>query len=336
MNRARTIVAGLLLSWLALAAPAFAEALRCAQCAVEISGRHLVAGERRYCSQDCFEETLPRCAACNGTIRGRFWKRGGRDYCDRACARSTLRRCHGCGEPVERGRTAKGRLYCERDAALPPCVGCGLPSVDGRTLTGGRRVCGECRNDLVDTHERAEPLYRRAAESVEAVTGTPLGELPPFRLVSLDELLAAGRGVLGPGAAGLFLAEREYQVVDGKRSRIGRLVSSEILLLRGQAPADFEAAAAHELVHLLMAQRLPLAESEGPDWLSEGAAEYVAWIAARRAGHEELAARMSAKDPPYGTGLRWMQRRFGEAGWREFVRWLRRQEPARLPASPGN
>jgi hypothetical protein len=336
VNRRRGLVAALLLSLIVLAAPALAEELRCASCGHDIAGRHLVSGELRYCSQDCFDESRPRCAACNSTIGNRFWKRDGRRFCSKACARSTLRRCDGCGEPVERGRTAKDRLYCERDAALPPCISCGLPSVDGRTLTGGRRVCGECRSGLVDTHERAVPLYRRAAESVETITGTPLGELPPFRLVSMDELLAAGEGVLGAGAAGLFLGEREYDVVDGRRARVGRLVDAEILLLSAQGPADFEAAAAHELVHLLMSQRFPEAEEHGPDWLSEGAAEYVAWIAARRAGHDGLADRMTGKDPPYGTGLRWMQRRFGDDGWRDFVRWLRRQDPARLPPSPRN
>ena len=308
----------------------------CASCGELISGRHLVSDGKRYCSQACFERTLPHCAACNATITGRYWERHGKRYCSEECGRSTLQRCFACGEPVTQGRTAKGRVYCERDAALPSCVSCGLPAVDGKELTGGRWVCGECRHDLIDTKERAEPLYRRAAEAVEAITGLELGDLPAFRLVSQEELLEAGKGLLGPGAAGLFRGEREYEVINGKRAPVGRLVGSDILLLRAQSPADFEVAAVHELTHLLMSQRFAAAEELGPEWLSEGAAEYVSWIAARRLGHEDLASRMSAKDPPYGPSLQWMQRRFGDDGWRSFVLWLRRQDPARLPASPRN
>lgn len=43
---------------------------------------------------------------------------------------------------------------------------------------------------------------------------------------------------------------------------------------------------------------------------------------------------MRDKPPPYGNGLRWLQRRFGDDGWARLKLWLASVDVARLPAEP--
>ena len=97
---------------------------------------------------------------------------------------------------------------------------------------------------------------------------------------------------------------------------------------------SFEAAVTHELAHHLLALHFLDAEEQGPDWFREGIAEYLAAISCRRAGRADLAELMRTKGPPYGTGLRYMEARFGEDGWPQLQAWLERVDARRLPRRP--
>jgi hypothetical protein len=66
-------------------AAAFAETLRCSVCHRVIKGEYLKAGGNVFCSNVCFEKSLPKCPVCGRLVKGVHPVAEGVHYCSNEC-----------------------------------------------------------------------------------------------------------------------------------------------------------------------------------------------------------------------------------------------------------
>lgn len=315
-----------------------AATLRCATCGAVIKGRYIQSSGKIYCSQTCYEKTLPKCATCGKAITGPYLQHMGRNYCSQKCVGASLPKCELCGKPLRRMIEIKGHLYCEEHGNGTRCDACGLPLIRGKELPDRRVLCPHCAERVVLELDDARKIYERAQREVEALTGIDLGELPPLELVGRDRMpsFQQGMAIEDIQERGFYRQEVKtdtYTDDKGRVVRTDRQVKETICILYGLTPDELLCTSGHELTHALQARFLPAIQEKAPLWLKEGICQYVAAIIARRHHFaDELTSIEKSPHPAYGRGYRYLKQRFGPTNWAGLLAWLKNLDPTTLPA----
>ncbi|OGV75293.1 MAG: hypothetical protein A3K19_00425 [Lentisphaerae bacterium RIFOXYB12_FULL_65_16] len=324
-----------------LALSAWADGVQCAVCGRTISGKYLTAGGRSFCSQACYDKTLPTCDICGRRLTGKFFTSEGRRFCSDACFNKTLPKCEICGVPLRKVMIIGGHTYCETHSKGPYCSHCRLPFAKGFELADGRKMCTVCNPRLIYDEDKAEPLYAAARNQVRAVTGMQSPTLPRLELVGLDRM-PEGRRQLGEDfkiQRGMY--ERHVTTTTtknllGMKLSESKAVTEAVLILYALAPDEFVATAAHELTHDLLSEQFPAVAESAPDWVEEGVCQYVSALVCRRNAYTDMLNDIETSTlPDYGPGYRYFKHQCGDNNWPAVVDWMQKTDLSRLPKELG-
>jgi hypothetical protein len=131
---------------------------------------------------------------------------------------------------------------------------------------------------------------------------------------------------------GLYVRQRTSRDRDGGRGgRPNRVVKEDIYLLSAMRTNEFVIVAAHELTHDMLRETV-MQLDVAPEWVAEGACQYVGTMVARRLNAtNEVHTALHRRDVVYGGGYRFFKSRFGDSDWKGLLQWLNRSDLGALP-----
>ena len=295
---------------LLLPAALMAAALRCSACGREIFGRYISNGRgKNYCSEACWEKTLPKCAVCGNVIRGEHYRKDGHYYCSKPCVEQTLPKCDLCRKPLSGKYQISGVpgetpvKLCMECVGHARCFACLRPGA-ATVLPDGRAICAECAAERL-TPESEKALFAEIRARLERLLGA---EIPcKLKFYTLDEVRFKRRVPKTPSSGltrelGFCQSRMEISGKPGHRRAAG--YDCTIYLLSDLPRRNFIDTAAHELAHHWQYHRYPFLRKVPLD-LAEGFAEYAASRMNLVYRQPEMNRRKEQNpDPVYGGGYR--------------------------------
>ena len=248
----------------------------CCICSNQIKSNYLYDNQRNiYCSEKCFQKTLPQCFYCKKHVNA--WLSGRHD---------TVKFCQDC---MNRYRK---------------CDLCSLPlGTSPLKLKDGRIYCSLCINQNVNSVVKAEQIFLQVRKELKNKLGISTEHKINFHLISQQEMQK-----LSPKQdnkeLGLYTNKTQIQ----KNLNSGETTITEeqhdIYILYGLPLEKFCLVAAHELGHDWMIEHVG---SSNNLMIIEGWAELLAYrYAQNKSGRYKLAAWdiENNQDPVYGNGFR--------------------------------
>lgn len=315
--------------------PLHLECFKCAACGEPMGDGEYFERDGHPYHESCFQQQFnPRCAACDQVITGayttalgkqwhpghfvcevckrpfsdhRYYEQVGRAYCERDYHEHFSPRCSVCATAM-RGQYIVGQWgeeYCaHHEHQLPHCFSCSRPVCDRLTGGGirysdGRHICNLCRSHSVTTISDAERLLESVRRCL-AGYGMDLGRAKlPLRLPMWDELKGSSSKVHSDeptGMARIRSTTRDGVIVDRD--------IEEVLVLYGVTEEQFQAIAAHELMHAWLFLN---GYDHLPPVVEEGLCELASYLWLRDRNSPEAAYHLRLlqhkDDPVYGAGF---------------------------------
>lgn len=89
--------------------------MQCSVCRKYINDQYFIDSKQNiFCSDDCFEQTLPKCTECGINMQEWIESNEGLKYCSDACYESTFPKCEACNKPMKEWTIIDGLNYCNR------------------------------------------------------------------------------------------------------------------------------------------------------------------------------------------------------------------------------
>lgn len=288
--------------------------------------RYFTANGKNYCSQDCFDATLPRCAACQGIVRQGVISND-KTYCSSACFETSLPVCSLCSHKATTGITTgiPLRFLCAACASqAPTCNSCGeLARCD--KLQDGRFICKRCGATAVKDEKTAERIIKNVRHLLREKFRIGTDHEIAYELVDQKQLasLSGKHGAAGE-EMGLFLHKQNTlttrttsQSVAGNRVTQEEVETTDeyrIAILYGLSLQRFTEICAHELAHDFASEKWP--NSVSNHMISEGFAEFIASKVNEVSGYGTMNQRMRENPhQTYGEGFRLFEKIFQQQGW---------------------
>jgi len=270
--------------------------IKCNYCNLAIDGKFIVSDNNKY-HQKCYVDHVQlRCDLCSGLIDGRFIS----DYWGNKYHSYHLQndaRCDYCGRFISAHLTKGGSKYND-----------------------GRVICKLCESTSIRSINKAEEVFRNVRVALENNGIIINFDKIDLKLVDKNELEQITSKEEKRGDTRGF-AQYTYFESNGKIT--SRLFT--VYLLSGMPQKDFEAAAAHELMHvwqyLNCSDRLDLL-------LSEGSAEYAAFL--HMSKYQDDYSRYilhnieNNRDAIYGEGFRRIKKFTDQNSFEEMIRMLKK------------
>lgn len=284
------------------------QSLKCAYCGKPIKQSYIVFEDMPY-HDSCYRNFVqPRCAKCNQPIDGKFIMKDGKKYHEKCYNQSVALRCDLCSEIINETYIKDywgNNYHASHENTEPRCDYCGRfisgkISRGGSKYNDGRVICGICESTSVKSLTKAESVLNRVKNSLQsfgvAINLYRLG----LQLVNKDELrsIASENGSYTDPRG---FAKYSYWKTGNETTKR----EFTIYILNGMPQEDFEAVAAHELMHIWQYINSP--EKLEPQ-LAEGSAEYVAYTHMSRQ-YDEYSKYIvhqieTNRDNIYGEGFR--------------------------------
>jgi hypothetical protein len=284
-------------------------------------------------------EPPSKCSVC-GAAPGEKYLTGkdGKVFCSEKCFESTLPVCFLCGKHTDKWSVFEpaGNTYCPVCAALPKCFVCGMPCM-GTKLRDGRTVCVDCSKTAVSDTGTAQNLFDdiRMLMASELSIGT--NNNIELRLADANELKKHSEKLKRKDAVelGLYLRETTERFTethsgsslfgdDFDKDKKIELVKERmtIFALDHMPEAKLAEVFAHELAHDWQSSVYPnITDTK----VKEGFAEYVASRVNTLLGRSGMNKRMETNsDPDYGDGYRMVKAAAEEGGLEGLRKWLER------------
>lgn len=126
----------------------FSSGNKCKVCGTEITGQYVKDNKgNKYCSQSCFEKSLPTCKNCGKHMKQWIEASNGSKYCSEECFKVTLPKCSVCGKPIRNGKVNKnGDKFCSEECfekTLPKCDHCGKTMREWIVSENGQKFCSQ-------------------------------------------------------------------------------------------------------------------------------------------------------------------------------------------------
>jgi hypothetical protein len=278
---------------------------KCAACGKSIAeGKGLAGGyvytkDKYYCSDECFQKSLPLCAVCGKSVQGglRDQQDKSKLYCSQECYRTTLPKCALCGAVMQSWTEIEGVKFCGQCARLPECFNCQMPGA-GRESRDGRRWCDSCLALAVMDQAEAQKMFDQVRLDLKSHLGLSTPDTIAFHMVDADSL---GRllGHKNFAERGFYKYNVQYTVNKKKQKKVTRELF-DIYILSGLSPENFRDVAAHELAHDINYRYFPRVQGQRE---VEGFAEYVSALMNQYWGQDKV----------NDTKLRNQQKEYAEA-----------------------
>ncbi|MFA7230589.1 MAG: hypothetical protein WC071_04915 [Victivallaceae bacterium] len=323
-----------------LACSLAAAALECTVCHKKIKGNFLKSNGRIYCSQDCFNKTLPTCAACGKVCSREYFQKDNKFYCSKACLSTTLPHCSCCGKAFSKGVIFKGvegeKVFCPECANKPKCFSCTMPG-DCKTLNDGRYICNNCAETAILEQVDADKIFSEVRECMKRDLNIVTDHQINFLLIDVETMKKRSPDYAPGQELGLYTYECtvktvtsvKYSLIRGKQENTESYktnVQYSIYLLYGIPKKKFIEVCAHELAHDWMQERYPAIKDLK---IKEGWAEYIAALVNTLYGQSKMNERMEkSNDGIYGAGYHAIKdyiRLHGEDGLWTYLEKLNRQ-----------
>ncbi len=270
--------------------------IKCNYCGLAIDGKFIIGDNNKY-HQKCFADHVQlRCDLCNGLIDGRYIS----DYWGNKYHSYHLQKdaqCDYCGRFISAHLTKGGAKYND-----------------------GRVICKLCESTSITSINRAEEVFGNVRESLNNIGVIINFDKIELKLVDKNELEQITSKKEKSGDTRGF-AQHTYFESNGK-------ITSRrftVYLLSGMPQKDFEAAAAHELMHvwqyLNCSDKLDLL-------ISEGSAEYTAFT--HMSKYQDQYSKYilynieNNTDVVYGEGFRRIKKFMDQNSFDEMLRMLQR------------
>ena len=305
--------------------------IKCATCGRTIRGKYLKANGKYYCSQRCYEKSLPKCSKCGKPAK---YHSSGKYYCSKRCMEQSWPICAFCHRHSPTGirRGYKKIFICSRCAKLPKCFACFMPAE--YKLPDGRSICANCRKTAIMHYDTLVRVAEDVRKTMRERLGLSTNHKIIYKMVGRDGL--SGKNTNGqPGSElGLYKFEQTIETYTlTKTDYLGRKTTTEqrrekpashtIYLLYGLPKDKLIEVAAHELAHDWMQEHLPKITDLT---LKEGWAEYAASLVNNLYGHSRRNMRMKLnKNPVYGGGFRRLYKLSRKGGLKAVVKYLERE-----------
>lgn len=102
---------------------------KCSNCGKRMENWIESNNGERYCSDRCYENNLPKCSICNKTMKQWTENERGQKFCSENCYKKTWDKCVECGKPIDKWiEDSDGNKYCCNacfEKKLPKCDMCG-------------------------------------------------------------------------------------------------------------------------------------------------------------------------------------------------------------------
>ena len=304
--------------------PLLLSALDCSVCRKKISGEYLTGENRPFCSQKCFNTTLPECKRCGKRCQKYLKTSDGEIFCSQACllasssevsSPTALPACSICGKSGEtisllKATNGKTGLYCSGCRSTPGCYYCILPSGGYKKLADGRCICRECSGQLVTGEQEVRRIFRRVRAELAEMFCFDTKHHIELEIVDHETLMqyATSSGDDGGRRMGLMrYAEKIEKTIYPNGREKTRVVGKEcrIYLLHTMPREILEDAIAHELTHDYLRHRVGKVKDIVAE---EGFCELVASLYNEKHGRTHLnKAKELNPSQVYGGGYRKMR-----------------------------
>ena len=254
------------------------QSLKCAYCGQPIKQSYIVFEEKPY-HDSCYRNFVqPRCAKCNQPIDGKFIMKDGKKYHEKCYNQSVALRCDLCGEVINGEYIIDywgNNYHAYHEGSESRCDYCGRfisgnLSRGGLKYNDGRVICGLCEATSVKSLTKAQSVLSSVKNSLQSFGVSINLYRIGLKLVDKNELksIAVENGRYTDPRG---FAKYSYWKTNGVTSK----QEFTIYILNGMPQKDFEAVAAHELMHIWQYINSP--EKLEPQ-LAEGSAEYVSFL----------------------------------------------------------
>ena len=120
---------------------------RCDICGSKLTSYLQDEKGRCYCSESCYEKSLPKCTICNRPMRQWTEAQDGKKYCSEECYKESWHKCSICNKPMkEWTETEDGKRYCSEECYRKTwhiCTVCGKPMKEWTETEDGKKFCSE-------------------------------------------------------------------------------------------------------------------------------------------------------------------------------------------------
>lgn len=121
---------------------------RCDVCGSKLTSYFQDEKGRCYCSEGCYETTLPKCTICNRPMKQWTETEDGKKYCSEACYKKSWHKCSVCGKPMKEWKEdEEGKKYCSEacyETKLDRCKICNKPMREWIVCEGEKFCSDKC------------------------------------------------------------------------------------------------------------------------------------------------------------------------------------------------
>jgi hypothetical protein len=297
--------------------------LKCVKCGKEIKpGANVLKTQdgKIFCSEKCFQASLPVCCICGKILSGSFYKsKDGKNlYCSEKCLSTTWPACSTCGKKVSEGMRISGAggkgFFCNTCASKPKCFCCDMPANCSK-LNDGRYICPECAKTSVMEESEMLAISREVRAKMKEKLNLGTDHRILFKFTDMAELSQKTPVKQDGIELGLYLFEEITERTVTTRGTIsGRTVTKTeddrvtkkytIYLLYGMTRNKLIEVMAHELAHDCMQLNYRHISDLK---IKEGWAEYVATRVNSLYGKDYMNKRIEENPSDiYGGGYRFI------------------------------
>jgi len=131
---------------------------------------------KKYCSDECFEKSLPKCIICGKPVNGGIIDTHGKIFCDDKCFEKSLPTCSVCGKPIYDGfHSQDDKYFCSKmcyEKTLPHCNTCKKPMYSWIETADGRLFCNDtCKSQYQKNLTKINMETSLTAEELAYITG---------------------------------------------------------------------------------------------------------------------------------------------------------------------
>ncbi len=301
---------------------------RCAKCNKPINDKYIVYDGKKY-HEECYKQFVqPRCEKCGLPLDGKYIVHENKKYHESCYKKNIAIRCALCGEIINGTYTTDywgNKYHSSHDNTDARCDYCDRfisPHLTkgGSKYNDGRVICNICEASAVKSLTKAETIFNSVRNSIGRFGIKINHNRIDLKIVDRNTLksVALAKGGLTDTRG---FAEYSYW-------RSGNNVERKeftVYILAGMPQKDFEAVAAHELMHVWQYLN---SDDKMDAQLREGSAEYIAFLHMNKYSDDEskivIHKITTNRDNTYGGGFRKVQQLVDEKGLDYFLNELRK------------
>lgn len=290
-------------------------ALECSQCGIEIRRNYLTYEDKVFCSQDCFNEILPKCSVCFEPCVNEYFYLDNQYFCSRECI-GKVYFCSLCKEGIAsesmfyENLEGKVNQFCMTCSNLPKCHFCYQPTNRGKNFQD-KSICLNCEKNGIKDRDKLYKIFQKVRNDLKKFykyDNLHTIELIPITPQKMDELTKNISYTDERGAMGLYYASYSYEYKKNSQNKTKKVLivkDCKIYIIENMPLPLLYETLAHELTHDYVRHKFGVIDDIADE---EGICELVSSLYNEYLKQGHLNKRKAdRKDPVYGAGYRKMR-----------------------------